>query len=86
MLVAQLCPTLCDPMESSPPGSSVHGVSRQEYWQEFLSTGDLPNPGIEHWSPGLQGDSLPSELNELDVEGFYKWVLHFFKKIIYAVY
>ena len=22
----QLCPTLCDPMDCSPPGSSVHGV------------------------------------------------------------
>ena len=26
MLVAQLCPTLCDPMDCSPPGSSVHGI------------------------------------------------------------
>ena len=26
VLVAQLCPALCDPVESSPPGSSVHGV------------------------------------------------------------
>ena len=24
---AQLCPTLCDPMDCSPPGSSVHGDS-----------------------------------------------------------
>ena len=24
--VAQLRPTLCDPMDSSPPGSSVHGL------------------------------------------------------------
>ena len=24
--VAQLCPTLCDPMDYSPPGSSVHGI------------------------------------------------------------
>ena len=22
----QLCPTLCDPMDCSPPGSSVHGI------------------------------------------------------------
>ena len=22
----QLCPTLCDPVDSSPPGSSVHGI------------------------------------------------------------
>ena len=26
MLVAQLCPTLCDPTDHSPPGSSVHGT------------------------------------------------------------
>ena len=26
-LVAQLCPTLCDPMDCSLPGSSVHGDS-----------------------------------------------------------
>ena len=25
VLVAQLCPTLCDPLDCSPPGSSVHG-------------------------------------------------------------
>ena len=30
--VAQLCPTLSDPMDCSPAGSSVHGISRQEYW------------------------------------------------------
>ena len=26
MLVAQLCPTLCHPMDCSSPGSSVHGI------------------------------------------------------------
>ena len=26
MLIAQLCTTLCDPMDCSPPGSSVHGI------------------------------------------------------------
>ena len=24
--ILQVCPTLCDPMDCSPPGSSVHGV------------------------------------------------------------
>ena len=28
VLVIQLCLTLCDPMECSPPGSSVHGISQ----------------------------------------------------------
>ena len=26
LCVTQLCPTLCDPMDCSPPGSSVHGL------------------------------------------------------------
>ena len=26
MLVAQFCLTLCDPMDCSPPGSSLHGI------------------------------------------------------------
>ena len=59
----QSCTTLCDPMDCSPPGSSV-GFSRQGYWSglPFPSPGDLPNPGIEPRSPALQADSLPSEL------------------------
>ena len=39
------------------------GFSRQGYWSglPFSSPGDLPNPGIELWSPELQADALPSE-------------------------
>ena len=32
VLVAQSCPTLCDPMDCNPPGFSVHRISQQEYW------------------------------------------------------
>ena len=28
VLVAQLCLTLCDPMDCSPPGTSIHGISQ----------------------------------------------------------
>ena len=28
LLVAQSCSTLCDPMDCSPPGSSIHGISQ----------------------------------------------------------
>ena len=48
--VAQSCPTLCDPMDSSlhraPPSMAF---SRQEYWSGLLfpSPGNLPNPGNE---------------------------------------
>ena len=60
----QLCLTLCDPMDCSPPGSSVCvGFSRQEYWSglPFPSPGDLPNSGIEPASPVLQVEYLSTE-------------------------
>ena len=45
----QLCPTLCDPMDCSPPGSCVHGVFQARYWSGLpcLPPGDLPHPGME---------------------------------------
>ena len=51
----------CDPMDYSRPGSSVHGISQQEYWSGlpflvqgiFLTQGS--NPYFLHW----QVDSLP---------------------------
>ena len=48
VLVTQSCPTLCNPMNCSLPGSSVMEFFRQEYWSglPFPSPGDLPNPGI----------------------------------------
>ena len=58
-LVAKLCPTLCDPMDCSLPGSSVR-FPRQEYWSglPFPSPRDLPHPGIKPTSPASQVDSL----------------------------
>ena len=62
-LVSQLCLTLCDPMNCSPPGSSVHETlqARILEWVAVAPPGDLPNPGIEPRSPSLYADSLPSE-------------------------
>ena len=64
-LVIQSCPTLCNPMDCSPPDSFVHGdfPGRQEYWSGLPcpSPGNNLNPGIEPRSPALQADSLPSE-------------------------
>ena len=59
-LVAKLCPTLCDPMECSPPGFSVHGISQARIleWLPFLFPGNLPHPGIQPASPAWQGDSV----------------------------
>ena len=51
--VAKSCPTICDLMDCSPPGSLSMEFSRQEYWSGLpsLSPGNLPNPGIELTSP-----------------------------------
>ena len=62
-LPAQSCLTLCDPMDCSPPGSSVHGNSPGK------NTGvgchallqRIPNPRIKPTSSTLQVDSLPHE-------------------------
>ena len=46
----QSCPTLCDPMDCSPPGSSVHGNSPGKNTGVGFSCpppGDLPDPGIQ---------------------------------------
>ena len=61
--VTQPCPTLCNTMDYSPTGSSVHGILQAEYWSglPFPSSGDLPNPGIKPRSPAWQTASLPSE-------------------------
>ena len=50
----QLCPTLCDPMDCSLAGCSVHGrlQARILVWLPCSTLGDLPNPGIETPSPG----------------------------------
>ena len=60
VLITQSCLTLFDPMDCSPPGSSVHGIlqTRILEWIAFPSPGDLPNLGIEPGSHALQADSL----------------------------
>ena len=63
LLVAQSRRTLCDPLDCSQPGSSVHRIlqARILEWVAFPFSKDLPDPVIEPGSPALQADSLPSE-------------------------
>ena len=51
----QLCSTLCEPMDYSPPGSSVHGIlqARILEWVAMPPPRDLPNPGTEPISLAL---------------------------------
>ena len=61
MLIIQLCLSLCNPMDGSLPGFSVHEIlpARILEWVAFPSPGYLPNPGIKPDSPTLQVDYLP---------------------------
>ena len=53
--IAQSCLTFCNPMDSSPPGSSVHGIPQARIleWVAISYSGDLPDPGIKPTSPSL---------------------------------
>ena len=63
-LVAKSCPTLCDPIDYSQSGSSVHGIFQARNWSglPFPSPRDRPNPETEPTclaSSALQVDVLP---------------------------
>ena len=63
-LVTQSCPTLCNPMDWSLSGSSIHGILQEEYWSGLPSLGNLPNPGIvpeSLVSPALAGRFFTTE-------------------------
>ena len=76
VLVAHLCPTLCNPMDCSLLGSSVHGIFQARILESepFPSPGDLPDPGIEPWPPVLQADSSPSETPEKPPRPLYIYI------------
>ena len=65
VLVAHSCPTLCDPMDCNPLGSSgapwnSPGKNTRVGCHSLLQS-NLSDPGIKPGSPTLQADSLPSE-------------------------
>ena len=63
MLVTQLCPILCDPMDCSPPGSSVHRILQARILELVAipfsrgSSQSRDQTQVSHFA----GDSLPSE-------------------------
>ena len=71
--VAQSCPTLCDPVDCSPPGFSVHGILQARILGQvaisFSRVSSRPQgifptqgskPGIGPGSPALEADALTS--------------------------
>ena len=65
--VASSCLTLCDPMDCSPPGSSVHGILQARIlgWVSFPRGSSRPrgwtHDSYWHWNMSLhwQADSWP---------------------------
>ena len=62
VLVADLYPTLSDPRDCSPPGSSVHEIlqARILVWVAIPFSRGSAQPRIGPGSPALQADSLPN--------------------------
>ena len=57
VLVYKSCPTLCDSVACSPPGSSAHGVSQERIleWVVTFFSRRSSHSGIEPMSPALAG-------------------------------
>ena len=72
---AQSCLILCDPMDCSPPDSSVHGISQARI---LPSPGDTPNPEIEPLSPVSAGGFLTTAPpgKPTDRPNHYLWTRH----------
>ena len=66
MLVAQLCPTFCNPTDCSPPGSPVHAIlqARILEWVAILFSRVPSWPRDQTQFSALQVDSLPSQSPE----------------------
>ena len=66
VLVAQQCPTLCNPTDCGPPGSSVHGVLQAKF--PFPTPRDRLDPGVEPGSSVLQANSVGFHMYHLSLE------------------
>ena len=85
----QLCPTLCDPMDCSPPVSSVHGILQARIldWVAMPSSRRSSQSGDQtciSMSPVLQMDSLLlSHWGSCLLLWLYLIPLALFAKIVY---
>ena len=72
----QLYPTLCNPMDCSPPGSSFHGILQAKMleWEAISSPKGFSNLGIEPTSitsPALAGIFFTTKESESEVAQSY---------------
>ena len=66
--VAQLCPTLCDPMDCSTPGLPIHHQLPEFTQTHVYSVGDAIQPSHPPLSPS------PPAFNLSQHRGLFKWV------------
>ena len=70
-VVAKSCPTLCDPMDDGPAGTSVYGISQARNWSVFsfssLSEGSIPANSIMPTVPIWLGEGISQDM-ELPVK------------------
>ena len=75
--VAQSCPTLSDPMDCSPPGSSVHGIFQARVLEWVAIAFSIENPPImqESWVPSLDWED-PWKREQLTTPVFWSEEFH----------
>ena len=75
VLVAKSCPTLVTPWTVAHQAPLSMGFYWQEYWSglPFPSPRNLPDPGIEPWSPVLQADCLQTKLQGKSFDHKESW-------------
>ena len=71
----QSCPTLCNPKDSSPPGSPVPGILQQEHWS------GLPLP-----SPIIGATSLICAVHNLWDHTWQPWLYLWHQNTLFTLY
>ena len=67
----QLCPTLCDPIDGSPPGFPSLGFSRQEHWSGLPFPSPMRESEVSQSCPTLS-DPMDCSLPGSSVHGIFQ--------------
>ena len=87
VLAAQSCPTLCDPMDCSPPGSSVHGIfqARLLEWVaiSFSRGSSWPRDGT--WGSCTAGATREAQCVRVRERRCCWWERHALSQVVYQL-
>ena len=76
--VAQSCPTLCNPMDGSPPGSSIHGIFRAR----VLEWGTIAFSDLLQWLSSNPGNGVKKRESSYTVGENINWCSHYGKQYV----